>query len=100
MSDNLEFGKFIAERRKQHEYTMRQFADMIAVTAPYFSDIEKGRRSTLTASQSFTWTPPLTTIDSPQMAAFLACRSSKTSPYQSLTMRAAVAMSHFRPRRS
>lgn len=45
MSDNLEFGKFIAERRKQHEYTMRQFADMIGVTAPYLSDIEKGRRA-------------------------------------------------------
>lgn len=45
MSDNLEFGEFIAERRKQHECTMRQFADMIGVTAPYLSDIEKGRRA-------------------------------------------------------
>lgn len=45
MSDNLEFGEFIAEHRKQHEYTMRQFANMIGVTAPYLSDIEKGRRA-------------------------------------------------------
>lgn len=39
MSDNLEFGKFIAEHRKQNEYTMRQFADIIGVAAPYLSDI-------------------------------------------------------------
>ena len=45
MNDNLEFGKFIAEHRKQLEYTMRQFAEMIGVTAPYLSDIEKGRRA-------------------------------------------------------
>lgn len=45
MSDQFEFGRFIAERRKQHEYTMRHFADMIGVTAPYLSDIEKGRRA-------------------------------------------------------
>ena len=43
MSDQFEFGRFVAERRKQHEYTMRRFADMIGVTAPYLSDIEKGR---------------------------------------------------------
>lgn len=45
MSDQFEFGTFVAERRKQHEYTMRRFADMIGVTAPYLSDIEKGRRA-------------------------------------------------------
>ena len=45
MSDQFEFGGFVAERRKQHEYTMRRFADMIGVTAPYLSDIEKGRRA-------------------------------------------------------
>lgn len=47
MSDQFEFGRFVAERRKQHEYTMRRFADMIGVTAPYLSDIEKGRRAAL-----------------------------------------------------
>ena len=45
MSDQFEFGRFVAERRKQHEYTMRRFADMIGVTAPYLSDIEKGCRA-------------------------------------------------------
>ncbi|QTH59264.1 helix-turn-helix domain-containing protein [Corynebacterium hindlerae] len=45
MSDQFEFGRFVSERRKQHEYTMRRFADMIGVTAPYLSDIEKGRRA-------------------------------------------------------
>lgn len=45
MSDQFEFGRFVAERRKQHEYTMRRFADMIGVTVPYLSDIEKGRRA-------------------------------------------------------
>lgn len=45
MDTRLEFGKFLADHRKRHEYTMRQFADMIGVTAPYLSDIEKGRRA-------------------------------------------------------
>ncbi|MFD2674892.1 helix-turn-helix domain-containing protein [Gulosibacter bifidus] len=39
------FGEFIASRRKQAELTMREFADRIRVTAPYLSDIEKGRRA-------------------------------------------------------
>lgn len=34
VSDNFKFGGFIAKHRKQHQYTMRQFADMIEVTAP------------------------------------------------------------------
>lgn len=34
MSDNFKFRGFIAEHRKQHQYAMRQFADMIEVTAP------------------------------------------------------------------
>ncbi|MCI7550735.1 MAG: helix-turn-helix transcriptional regulator [Actinomycetaceae bacterium] len=45
MDDSQGFGRFLADRRKQHELTMRQFADMIGVTAPYLSDIEKGRRA-------------------------------------------------------
>ncbi|MDV6239159.1 helix-turn-helix domain-containing protein [Propionimicrobium lymphophilum] len=45
MNDCVKFGEFVAERRKQHGYTMRKFADMIGVTAPYLSDIEKGRRA-------------------------------------------------------
>lgn len=45
MDDCVEFGEFVAERRKLHGYTMRRFADMIGVTAPYLSDIEKGRRA-------------------------------------------------------
>lgn len=45
MDECVEFGEFVADRRKQHGYTMRRFADMIGVTAPYLSDIEKGRRA-------------------------------------------------------
>lgn len=45
MGDQFELRRFIAERRKQHEYTMRRFADMIGVTAPYLRDIEKGHRA-------------------------------------------------------
>lgn len=45
MDDHVSFGGFVAQYRKQHGYTMRKFADMIGVTAPYLSDIEKGRRA-------------------------------------------------------
>lgn len=45
MDDCVKFGEFVAQHRKQHGYTMRKFADMIGVTAPYLSDIEKGRRA-------------------------------------------------------
>lgn len=45
MGEQVDFGEFVAERRKQSGYTMRRFADMIGVTAPYLSDIEKGRRA-------------------------------------------------------
>lgn len=45
MSDQFEFGRFVAERRKRHVCAMRRFVDMLGVTAPYCSDIEKGRRA-------------------------------------------------------
>lgn len=45
MGDSQEFGRFLADQRKQYELTIRQFADMIGITAPYLSDIEKGRRA-------------------------------------------------------
>lgn len=45
MDTSQQFGQFVAQHRKQHEFTMRQFAEMIGVTAPYLSDIEKGRRA-------------------------------------------------------
>lgn len=45
MEPRSTFGEFIADRRKQAELTMREFADRIGVTAPYLSDIEKGRRA-------------------------------------------------------
>lgn len=45
MSTTDTFGTFIEVRRKELGLTMRKFAEMIEVTAPYLSDIEKGRRA-------------------------------------------------------
>lgn len=39
------FGRFVEQRRKAADMTMRDFADKVGITAPYLSDIEKGRRS-------------------------------------------------------
>lgn len=38
------FGEFILNHRTAAGMTMREFADRIGVSAPYVSDIEKGRR--------------------------------------------------------
>lgn len=45
MSNNISFGKFLENKRKERKLTMRAFADKIPMTAPYLSDIEKGRRN-------------------------------------------------------
>ena len=45
MAESETFGAFLEQHRKDRDLTMRRFADMIGVTAPYLSDIEKGRRA-------------------------------------------------------
>ncbi|MEW6927981.1 helix-turn-helix transcriptional regulator [Trueperella pyogenes] len=45
MDSHLKFGKFIETKRKAAQLTMRAFADKADMTAPYLSDIEKGRRA-------------------------------------------------------
>ena len=45
MAESETFGTFLEQHRKDQDFTMRRFADMIGVTAPYLSDIEKGRRA-------------------------------------------------------
>lgn len=39
------FGKFIKEKRKERDITLRAMADAMDFSAPYWSDIEKGRRN-------------------------------------------------------
>lgn len=39
------FGKFVAERRKEKNMTLRGMADLIDFSPAYWSDIEKGRRN-------------------------------------------------------
>lgn len=38
------FGKFISEKRKSANITLRRFAEMIGIAPAYLSDIEKGNR--------------------------------------------------------
>ncbi len=38
------FGKFINEKRKTANITLRRFAEMIGIAPAYLSDIEKGNR--------------------------------------------------------
>ena len=40
-----DFGTFLANKRKEKGLTMREFASRLDITAPYLSDIEKGRRA-------------------------------------------------------
>lgn len=39
------FGEFIAERRKEKGIGLRKMADIMGISAAYWSDIEKGRRN-------------------------------------------------------
>ncbi|WP_129724689.1 helix-turn-helix domain-containing protein [Xylanivirga thermophila] len=39
------FGKYISEKRKDNGITLRGMADLLDFSAPYWSDIEKGRRN-------------------------------------------------------
>lgn len=43
--NNINFGEFIAEKRKAAHKTLREIAEELEITAPYLSDIEKTRRN-------------------------------------------------------
>lgn len=44
MDDIFSFGKFIADKRKKLEITLREMAAELGIAPAYLSDIEKGRR--------------------------------------------------------
>jgi len=39
------FGEFLQRKREEKHITMRKMAELISVSAPYLSDIEKSRRN-------------------------------------------------------
>ena len=39
------FGEFIAKKRKERGITLRNMAERLGITPPYYSDIEKSRRN-------------------------------------------------------
>jgi transcriptional regulator with XRE-family HTH domain len=42
--DESTFGQFIRNQREMHDLTMRQLADMVGISNPYLSQIERGLR--------------------------------------------------------
>ena len=39
------FGEFLQRKRTEKQITLRKMAEMIGITAPYLTDIEKARRN-------------------------------------------------------
>lgn len=50
-SSNKTFGEMLTTLREQRDVTLRELARGIGVSAPFLSDVEKGRRSALTAER-------------------------------------------------
>lgn len=50
-SDDRSFGELLSFLREQKDVTLRELARGIGVSAPFLSDVEKGRRSALTAER-------------------------------------------------
>lgn len=46
--EGMNFGKFIETLRRSRELSLRSTAQAIGVSPQYYSEVEKGRRSTLT----------------------------------------------------
>ena len=42
------FGEFLAEKREEHDLTLREMARKMGVSAPFLSDVEKNRSAPLT----------------------------------------------------
>ncbi len=38
------FGDFISQKRKEKRITLKAMAELIGITSPYLSDVEKGKR--------------------------------------------------------
>ena len=45
--NNLNFGEFLQNKREDKGITLRRMAEMLGVSAPFLSDVEKGRRNSL-----------------------------------------------------
>ena len=45
MATYKNFGEFLQKKREERQITLRKMADMLDITAPYLSDIEKDRRN-------------------------------------------------------
>lgn len=45
------FGELLTQLREKKDKTLRELARAIGVSAPFLSDVEKGRRSALTAER-------------------------------------------------
>lgn len=41
----LNFGEFIAAKREERQISLRKMAELIGISAPYWSDIEKNRKN-------------------------------------------------------
>ena len=41
------FGEFLQNKRQDKGITLRRMAEMLSVSAPFLSDVEKGRRNSL-----------------------------------------------------
>jgi len=41
------FGEFLQTKREQQKITLRQLAEKLDLSAPFLSDVEKGRRNSL-----------------------------------------------------
>lgn len=52
MKKNYEnFGQFLSEKREEKDFTLRELARQLGVSAPYLSDVEKNRSAPLTAER-------------------------------------------------
>lgn len=47
MTTYINFGDFLAKKRTQKEITLRKMAELLGVSAPFLSDVEKDRRNPL-----------------------------------------------------
>jgi len=45
INEYLNFGDFIAKKRGQKQITLRKMAELLDISAPYLSDVEKDRRN-------------------------------------------------------
>ena len=49
--EELSFGKYLTNLREKKDVTLRELARLIGVSAPFLSDVEKGRKPPLTAER-------------------------------------------------